>query len=173
VDPQLVVDDALAAGTEGLTLLGGEPFDQPEELAELTEIAQRAGLGVICFTGYSREDLVGRDSATDRLMHAIDLLVDGPYVSDLPEQKRSLVGSTNQRFIHLTDRYSTFDPTVHRNRVDVRIGVDGSIDVAGFLGMDQLDAFTSIAVAKRRRRPRPAAADRPQPNDSLKGDLRN
>jgi anaerobic ribonucleoside-triphosphate reductase activating protein len=154
-DPALIVADALASGTEGLTLLGGEPFDQPDALADLAELAQRSGLGVICFTGYSREELTERGISTDRMLKAIDLLVDGPYVAELTEQTRSLVGSTNQRFIHLTTRYADFDPTVHRNRVDVRIGSDGLIEVAGFLDTVGLEALASVAGATRRRRPLP------------------
>ena len=48
-----------------------------------------------------------------RLLDATDLLVDGPYVQSEPEIKRSLVGSTNQRFTSLSIRYTDFDPFHH------------------------------------------------------------
>jgi anaerobic ribonucleoside-triphosphate reductase activating protein len=54
-------------------------------------------------------------------------------VRDRPEQARSLVGSTNQSFVHLTPRYQAFDPMRHRNRVDIRIAPSGETRLAGFL----------------------------------------
>jgi anaerobic ribonucleoside-triphosphate reductase activating protein len=45
VAPQMIIDEAIAAGDEGLTLLGGEPLDQAEAIARLARLAQEAGLG--------------------------------------------------------------------------------------------------------------------------------
>lgn len=148
---QKLVDDAVAAEVEGITLLGGEPFDQPEAVAILAESAHRAGLGVICFTGYDHDNLVTNAGSAVRLLAAVDLLVDGPYDSDLPENERSLVGSTNQRFIHLTDRYRGFHPDQHPNRVDVRILPDGSIHMAGFLLAADVVEIASAVGATRQR----------------------
>jgi anaerobic ribonucleoside-triphosphate reductase activating protein len=142
VDPEAVVSQALDAGVEGLTLLGGEPFDQAAACASLAWHARDAGLGVICFTGYTRESLErGDDSAN--LIAAVDLLVDGPYLADHPDEERALVGSTNQRFLHLTPRYANYDPTRARNRVELRIGPDGIIEAAGFLTRDGLETFSA------------------------------
>jgi anaerobic ribonucleoside-triphosphate reductase activating protein len=69
------------------------------------------------------------------------LLVDGPYVRDRPEPARSLVGSTNQSFVHLTPRYEAFDPVQHRNRVDIRIAPSGETRLAGFLTRRDLSAL--------------------------------
>lgn len=146
-DPLMLVGQAVAEGCEGFTLLGGEPFDQAEACAELAEAGRLAGLGVITFTGYELESLRKRDAESRRLIAATDLLVDGPYRGHQPETVRSLVGSTNQRFLHLTDRYAGLDPARHANRVDIRIAATGDAEVAGFLGgpnvrqlMQMLDA---------------------------------
>lgn len=145
VDPIVLAGDVVAAGVEGLTLLGGEPFDQARDCAEVAERVRGAGLGVITFTGHSHEALANGSVDERRLLAATDLLVDGPYEHAAPEAARSLVGSTNQRFVHLTDRYLDFDPTVHRNRVDVRIAADGEVRLAGFLTRSEVAHLRSVS----------------------------
>ncbi|UOD83568.1 radical SAM protein (plasmid) [Paenarthrobacter ureafaciens] len=147
-----IIEDAVAAGVEGLTLLGGEPFDQAGPLAGLASLAQARGMGVITFTGYEFDDLASRDHYAQSLLANTDLLVDGPYQAEIPEQKRALVGSTNQRFIHLTDRYADYDPESNPNRLHVRIGPDGTADVAGFLNSEALKSLLNGTGLKRVRR---------------------
>ncbi|HTO01337.1 MAG TPA: 4Fe-4S single cluster domain-containing protein, partial [Microthrixaceae bacterium] len=134
-------DGTIAADVEGLTLLGGEPFDQAAACAELARGVRAAGLGVIVFTGYEHEYLQKGERSWRDLLAEVDLLVDGPYRHDAPEADRSLVGSTNQRFIHLTDRYRDFDPNTHPNRLDIRIDPFGETRMAGFLTRPQLKKF--------------------------------
>jgi anaerobic ribonucleoside-triphosphate reductase activating protein len=153
-----IVEGAVSAGVEGLTLLGGEPFDQADAVAELAELARIHNLGVITFTGYTEEYLRGRSAGHRRLIAATDLLVDGPYRQEVPETRRALVGSTNQRFMHLTGRYQGFDSAAHPNRVDVKISADGSVDIAGFMNAARLRAF-SEPVGRRVRRKNTAFRD--------------
>lgn len=143
--------EALAEEVEGLTFLGGEPFEQAEALGELAELARAEGLGVITFTGHRHEDLVTRPEAQRLLAHS-DLLVDGEYQAANPETQRSLVGSTNQRFLHFTDRYEGVLPAPQRNRVELRIGEDGSIEMAGFLTSEGLGDWADALGARRRPR---------------------
>jgi len=77
------VVDACDAGDEGLTLLGGEPLDQLDAVTALAGTAQAAGLGVICFTGYTMETVRAR-AGGELLLRHVDLLVDGPYVAAAP-----------------------------------------------------------------------------------------
>ncbi|WP_018773936.1 4Fe-4S cluster-binding domain-containing protein [Arthrobacter sp. 131MFCol6.1] len=153
-----VISEAVDAGVEGFTLIGGEPFDQALAGGALARAAQARGLGVIVFTGYEYESLKNRDADARALLAATDLLVDGPYLAESPETVRSLVGSSNQRFIHLTERYATYRPELVANRIDVRILADGSIDVAGFLGNQQLQALATATNARRSSRAGHAAA---------------
>ncbi|ABK02414.1 putative anaerobic ribonucleoside-triphosphate reductase activating protein [Arthrobacter sp. FB24] len=151
-----IVDQAVAAGVEGLTLIGGEPFDQPASGAALAKAAQERGLGVIAFSGYEYESLLGRDDVTKAFLAATDLLVDGPYEARNPETRRALVGSSNQRFIHLTKRYKAYKPEVVTNRIDVRVRPNGSIDVAGFLDADGLKDLLQTTESSRAIRGRQA-----------------
>ena len=86
--------------TDGLTLSGGEPFEQAEDCFELANFAKWYGLNVWCYTGYTFEHL--RDHGTlmqKALLSQVDVLVDGPFV--LPKRSLSLMwrGSSNQRVI--------------------------------------------------------------------------
>lgn len=148
VDPTEIVSQALEHGVEGLTLLGGEPFDQATACASLARLARNAGLGVICFTGYTRESLELQAEAAC-LIAEVDLLIDGPYLADIPDPERALVGSTNQRFIHLTSRYASYDPKDSPNRVELRIGANGLIETAGFLTSNSLATLSATLESRR------------------------
>jgi anaerobic ribonucleoside-triphosphate reductase activating protein len=144
-----IIRDAMAAKVEGLTLIGGEPFDQAHAASDLAAAAQAQGLGVLVFTGYEFESLKNRDDDARALLAATDLLVDGPYLAQSPETARALVGSSNQRFIHLSERYAGYRPELVANRIDVRIMADGSVDVAGFLNGQELQALAASTGTKR------------------------
>jgi anaerobic ribonucleoside-triphosphate reductase activating protein len=117
---------------EGVTFLGGEPFDQARALACLGTGARALGLSVMVFTGYTMEELRTRaDAAADALLGITDVLVDGRYEARHPERRRRWVGSENQRFHYLTGRYS---PEIERpapsqplRAVEVRIEADGGV----------------------------------------------
>ncbi|WP_225733199.1 4Fe-4S single cluster domain-containing protein [Pseudoclavibacter sp. CFCC 13796] len=147
-----IIIDAVDAGVEGLTLLGGEPLDQAGPCADLAAEAQAAGLGVICFTGYTFEQALHFADA-DRLFASVDLVIDGPYQAALVDDDRALVGSSNQRFIYLTDRYCDYDPVQTPERFEVRVSSTGEIDLAGFLTEEQLSKIADGLESRRRRRP--------------------
>ena len=53
---------------EGITILGGEPFEQPEPLAALLSLAWENHLSTVVFTGFTHEQLVAKEiSAIDYL----------------------------------------------------------------------------------------------------------
>ena len=61
-----------------------------------------------CFTGDIYEDLVDPKSlrhteVTDRLLDALDILVDGPFEQDLYSVTLRFMGSSNQRIIDLNE----------------------------------------------------------------------
>jgi anaerobic ribonucleoside-triphosphate reductase activating protein len=94
-----LVESSISEGIEGVTISGGEPMLQWELLSRFYQECQEVGLSVMVFTGYMFEDL-----SEDMVKH-IDILVDGPYEKNKLETKRNWVGSTNQRFFFLSDRY--------------------------------------------------------------------
>jgi anaerobic ribonucleoside-triphosphate reductase activating protein len=142
---------------EGLTLLGGEPFDQAGPLGALAEAVRAEGLSVMTFTGYVLEALqaAGRED-WDRLLAATDLLVDGPYMAERPERRRPWVGSDNQRFWFLTERYAHLaaDLEALPNRLEIRISSAGEVAINGFAPVSVLEGLipTDLRTLPRRQR---------------------
>lgn len=85
---------------DGLTISGGEPFDQAEGVAELVSwFIGNISSDVLIYTGYTEQELRERkDRATDYLLAHIAVLVDGPYLEAANDGK-GLRGSANQRVI--------------------------------------------------------------------------
>lgn len=87
---------------KGVTFSGGEPFCQPEPLAELGRMVHERGLDVVAFTGYLYEGLLEkRDPAVDALLAQTDFLVDGPFVLAEKDLTLRFRGSRNQRVIDM------------------------------------------------------------------------
>lgn len=112
----LVEVEALAArvlavpGLEGLSVLGGEPFEQPEGLAALCRLAREGGLSVMVYSGYTLAELRALGSpAVDAALASIDLLLDGRFERERPERRRRWVGSENQVLHFLSPRYRPDD----------------------------------------------------------------
>jgi len=117
------------AAPDGLTFTGGEPFDQPSPLAELGRLAHEHGLTLVCFTGYTLEEVRGEaDPARLALLDQTDLLIDGPYDQDQPCSE-PLRSSANQRLHFLTGAI-TPEHVAGVPRVEVVI-VDGEVKVTG------------------------------------------
>ena len=95
----------------GLTLLGGEPFEPANQRA-LVPFLERFRFAcpdktVWCFTGFRLDDELWRDGAyprcevTDQMLSMIDVLVDGRYVKALKDISLRFRGSSNQRLIDM------------------------------------------------------------------------
>ena len=110
---------------DGLTLSGGEPFDQAEECAALAARAKARGLSVWAYTGYRYEALLEKgEPQVLALLEQVDVLVDGPFVEALKSYDALFRGSTNQRLIDLPKSraagavvlWSRPDPLAHFTR---------------------------------------------------------
>jgi anaerobic ribonucleoside-triphosphate reductase activating protein len=126
-------ESALANDLEGITLLGGEPLAHAVEGAALARAAHELGLNVMVFTGYLLEDARQMTTAgVQDLLTETDILVDGPYVRELPETRRRWIGSSNQRIHFLSDRCDPEDPRwLQKNTLEIRLK-DGELTVNGF-----------------------------------------
>ncbi len=93
---------------QGLTLLGGEPFE-PENQRELVKLLRRVRKelpkkDIWSYTGFIFDrDLVpgGRafTEVTDEMLSMIDVLVDGPFILDEKDITLKFRGSRNQRLL--------------------------------------------------------------------------
>lgn len=132
VDPgELALQIAALPDIEGITISGGEVFQQPEAAAALLAPIRARGLNTWLYSGYTIEELVGMDDhRIDDLLALTDVLVDGRF-QDCDE---SLLfrGSRNQRIIHLTraispDRIKATGET----RMDISLDIDGRMVLVG------------------------------------------
>ncbi|MCQ2513463.1 MAG: anaerobic ribonucleoside-triphosphate reductase activating protein [Ruminococcus sp.] len=95
---------------DGLSLLGGEPFE-PENQAILLPFIKKVKeiypeKTIWCYTGYRLDKELLSDSRarceyTDEMLSYIDILVDGEFVQELYDISLSFKGSSNQRIINI------------------------------------------------------------------------
>lgn len=100
----------------GVTLSGGEPFEQAEAVAELAQAFKEKGTNVWVYSGYLFDDLIAiaggsqapgasqycnenHSSGVLKLLKNIDVLVDGPFLKEKKSYDALFRGSTNQRLI--------------------------------------------------------------------------
>lgn len=107
---QMLMDELSKSYYQGLTILGGEPFE-PSNQRELIHLIQRVkrelpGKNIWMFTGFTYDrDLVPGGSryteVTDQILESIDVLVDGKFVEELKDIRLKFRGSSNQRIIDM------------------------------------------------------------------------
>jgi anaerobic ribonucleoside-triphosphate reductase activating protein len=154
VAPHELVARVLAADTDGLTLLGGEPFDQAAALAVVASGVRQAGRSVVTFTGYTTAELqaavdAGREDVA-ALLSATDLLVAGPFLADQIDTARPWVGSTNQEFVLLSDRFPHLldELATTPDRLEITVDAAGRVAINGWADPELLDALVGALDAR-------------------------
>ena len=119
---QRIWDSLEAPWVEGITVLGGEPFEpenQRELLPLLREVREKYPDKTIwCFTGFRLDDELLRDGsyprceATDGMLACINVLVDGRFVKELKDISLQFRGSRNQRVIDMDRTRETGQVTI-------------------------------------------------------------
>ena len=115
---------------EGVTFLGGEPFEQSAALGEIASVCQELGLSVVCFTGGLIEELK-QDDNYKKLLDNIDLLIDGEFILDKVDYSRPWCGSSNQRYHFLTNKYDESIFQKYKNKVEINISKNGTVFMNG------------------------------------------
>jgi len=90
---------------DGVTILGGEPFAQPEGLNALVKtLRQQNCPHIVGYSGYTLEILREKaetQTSIGEILSDIDILIDGAYVESLSSGAGLWTGSGNQRVIDL------------------------------------------------------------------------
>lgn len=87
---------------DGITLSGGEPFEQPKGFCELAKRSKELGYHVMAYTGYTYETLMQKkDEQRLLLLENTDLLVDGKFEAEKKSLMLKFRGSKNQRIIDM------------------------------------------------------------------------
>ena len=100
---------------EGLSILGGEPFEPENQLGVLellTEFRNRfKDKNVWCYTGFLYEDLisgkVGDVEIVKEILSKLDVLVDGKFIEGLKDASLLFRGSSNQNIIDVQKSLKT------------------------------------------------------------------
>jgi len=95
-----VVREILSRSAEhdGVTILGGEPFDQVGPVAELVSRLKRFNKQVLVYSGHTLGTLIARhDPCVDYILTHIDFLIDGPFDQCLTSEPEEYRGSSNQQ----------------------------------------------------------------------------
>lgn len=146
VDVKDIIEDIKSQkDIEGVTFLGGEPFEQAEALGIIAEEVQKNELSVLCFSGFLLEELRAEEK-NKLLLDNIDLLIDGEFKQELVDYSRPWCGSSNQRYHFLTDRYNEEIFTKYKNKVEVNISKNGVIFMNGMGNFDEI--LQKIDLAK-------------------------
>jgi len=124
---------------EGVTFLGGEPFEQAKELYQLAKLIKNENLSLLCFSGYTYEELKQKNNKyINKLLAQIDLLIDGGFELNNFDLSRPWVGSSNQKFIYLTDRYNEKELNKYKNKVEMRLNSNGELEINGMGDFENL-----------------------------------
>jgi len=113
-----------ALDIEGITISGGEPFLQHDELVKLVKLL-RKDLGIIVYTGYLFEEIKDKE-----LINYIDLLIDGKYEDD-KNNGIAFRGSYNQKVFFLTNRYKSFESEYNSFKRKAEIRISKRIEIIG------------------------------------------
>ena len=109
---------------DGVTFLGGEPFEQPEALGFLCRKIKEANLSIVCFTGNRLEDIKEKHK---KILENIDLLIDGEFKEEEKDFSRPWVGSKNQNYHFLSNKFNQSILEKYKNKVELNIQKDGTI----------------------------------------------
>ena len=138
-ETEQIIEDifSLKNSIEGVTFLGGEPFEQAEAVGVIAQKVKTAGLSVLCFTGFLIEDLRQNDNYK-LLLDNTDLLIDGEFREEEVDYSRPWVGSKNQRYHFLTSRYDEKILKEYKNKVEINISESGVVFVNGMGNFDDI-----------------------------------
>lgn len=134
ITPELLADWVFAnSEIEGITLSGGEPFEQIDQLIQFLEIIRsHSSLSVLSYTGHRLEEIQGNAKGR-RSLQLIDVLIDGEYhmEQDFGQRWR---GSENQCFHFLSPRYLSEKEewfAAKGREIEIELKLDGSFWFAG------------------------------------------
>jgi anaerobic ribonucleoside-triphosphate reductase activating protein len=141
--------------SDGVTISGGEPFDQPEALQALLQWLRDVHSGdLFVYSGYTYEALQQHLAAFDGL---IDAVMTDPFRRDIG-QTLALRGSDNQRLFFLTERGRQRFATFERQRGEEDRALDimfndhtGEIFLAGIPARDDLSRLAGRMKAEGHR----------------------
>ena len=144
MEPKRLADHILSIpDIEGLSVSGGEPFEQAPAVARLCRAVRGGGLSVLVFTGRTYEFIRRSPStAVKELLSQVDILVDGPFSQRLADSRLLWRGSSNQCIRFLTSRYGPeVLETCSQPQVEAQFAAGQAMGITGFPEPSDLDVL--------------------------------
>ena len=93
----------------GITISGGEPFLQADEIVKLIRLIKaQTNLDIMMYSGYTLDELRSwQNSAVEEILSNIDLLIDGEYIEKY-NNNTLYRGSDNQIIHYMSNKYLPF-----------------------------------------------------------------
>ena len=113
---------------EGITILGGEPLEQPEATLNLIQSVKRIGLTVMLYTGYEEDEMTDLQL---ECVYASDIVIMGRYVASMRDTTLRWRGSSNQEIKILSEAYKDIE-IEEKEEVEITIDTNGAISMAGY-----------------------------------------
>lgn len=128
----MIIKESSRTNCRRLTISGGDPFEQAEELFVLLSKLRDYFVDILVYTGYTIEEINMSDTM-HRCLEYIDVLIDGRYIESDNTGSSRLCGSNNQKIIFLNSQlkneYIEYDKTenllesfLHNDKV-ITIGI--------------------------------------------------
>ena len=107
-----IINDISQPYVQGLTLLGGEPFLNTWVCNRIIDRVRKEfghDKDIWSWSGYTWEELLQETPDKLKMLHNIDILVDGRFMDNLKDLTLQFRGSSNQRIIDVQKSFATPD----------------------------------------------------------------
>lgn len=116
----IIIQVARNNGCKGITLSGGDPFEQPQALLKLLMLLRKDFDDILVYTGFELDEIQcgTMGNAAKMCLDFLDVLIDGRYIDKLNFQDCALKGSANQK-IHFFNKglASKYDEYMRQGRI--------------------------------------------------------
>jgi anaerobic ribonucleoside-triphosphate reductase activating protein len=126
---------------DGITITGGEPFQQYEQLITFLHLIKtKTKLNIQCFSGYYLQEL--KDIYPDLLfLKYIDVLVDGRYIKEQHDDA-NLIGSSNQTIYNIVENQVSVSKVISTSKkISLLIDKESQIYMTGIPRKGELDSL--------------------------------
>ncbi|PIB28296.1 hypothetical protein BFP78_00115 [Gaetbulibacter sp. 5U11] len=137
----LIID--LCEEYDGITISGGEPFQQYEALITFIHLIKKnTSLDIYCFTGYELDEI--NNLYPDKLyMKYIDRLMTGRYIAK-NHSNDNIKGSSNQKLFEFVDgKPIEIKENRTENKLGLYVGLDGQIQMTAIPKKNEISKIES------------------------------
>lgn len=132
----IIKEEARRNSCSGLTISGGDPFEQAEELYDLLSGLRPVFSDILVYTGFTLDE-IEKSKKMRECLKFIDVLIDGRYEEEFNFGNGKLYGSENQRIYYFNDliidsykeyvsRIHLLESFIHEGRV-ISVGIQRRI----------------------------------------------